>query len=288
MNLITTVGIELELSNVTSAVNRDIEELRRNLAAYGWTVKTDASCGQNGPGPELVSPVIATDDKLQEVAQVCQLATRLGYKVTHKCGFHVHLGVRDFNHAEPFIKFMHHFEDIFFALAPGRKQTQWCNGLSPAIVERLKLGLGWQAWQGRYYWLNGMAFARHGTLEIRLMSGSLNPVHVLGWVNFLLYTFDMCQRRLIDIPGWEKEPGDDEQVFNKLLRALKLNEDTPAELVGSQAVIGKNVRSYLIQRWYDVHSNVDAIRQERKRRRLAAWKGTEKFQPLFSTQTQTL
>lgn len=288
----TTAGVELELNN-QAGINHDIVELRAKLERFtGWVVKTDGSCGDRGAGPEVISPIMRTEADLHKVDEVCHELTRLGYEVTPKCGFHVHIGVSALTavQRDRFIQLLHQFENVFFKLAPGRRATRWCKEIPANYIEAVRRGAGWQAWTDRYHWVNGCAFSRHTTCEIRLMSGSLNPRQVVGWVNLLLHLYDVCRKGVLAGElSWVKEASDSDATLRKLMTVARLTaEDELDDFNPDERLRVGLARTYLLQRWEDVQNDVVSIRQERKRRLHAAWKGQEKFEPVFAKPTVTM
>lgn len=282
----------MELNN-QAGVNRDVNEIRRHLARFtGWKVKLDGSCGDNGAGPEVISPIMSTDEDLAKVDEVCHELTRLGYEVTPKCGYHVHIGVSRLNAAQRdrFIQLMHQFENVFFKLAPGRRATRWCKEIPANYIEAVRRGAGWQAWSDRYHWVNGCAYSRHTTCEIRLMSGSLNPRQVVGWVNLLLHIYDVCRKNVLASElSWTKEASDSTETLHKFMDTARLEaDDELTDFTPEERLRAGLARTYLLQRWDDVQNDVLSLRQERKRRLHAAWKGLEKFEPVFARPTVTM
>ena len=291
--LATTCGIELETSE-QAGVNQDIREIQRHLDVYpGWKVKQDGSCGTRGSGPEVISPILRTEADLQVVDSVCRELDHLGYRTTPKCGFHVHLGASHWSPSQrdTFVQFMHQFEDFFFKLAPGRRESTYCKPIPDSFMSGVRAGHGWNSWTDRYHWVNGCAYALHTTVEIRLMSGSLNPRQVLGWVNLLLHTVTLTANpaRFVGSLSWSKETGTDEELLQKFLAMARLtNADEHLDFNAGEQTRAALAREYLLQRWSDVRSDVNEQRAERKRRLHASWRTGAKFEPVFVTAPVTL
>jgi hypothetical protein len=69
------------------------EELYGHSVPRGqWKVVTDGSLGY-AQGAEFVSPPMRGEEGFRQMETVCQVLTRMGAKITSKCGFHVHIDV---------------------------------------------------------------------------------------------------------------------------------------------------------------------------------------------------
>jgi len=281
--LVTTVGVEIEMEN-TRNVNSDVRFISDKLSRAGlnWVVKTDASCGRSGAGVELNSPILRTDADLNSVSRVCEMMDELGYKVTKKCGLHVHIDVRRLTEDERnrLIRFFVQYQDCFFELAPGRRAVHYCAPLTADVLAKLRQNRGWSAWSTRYFWMNGCAYTEHGTVEFRLMSGSLNPNHVTGWVNFLLYVYDKVVNHgaFGDATFFHPDASTGRDCFDKMLHVTGLDN---LEVEGRAEV----ARSWVTARWDDAHSDVQSIRAERRRRLQAAWRGEAPYVKIVSPNT---
>ena len=282
MNLATTVGIELEVNNVANPTS-DRDFVTRNVEKLvpGWLVKNDGSCGKKGGyGVEVISPILKTEADLSQVAKICPALKRLSFRVDGHCGLHVHLGVKDLTYAQTLrlLRFFVTHEDAFFSLDPSRRLINFCKALPRELKTRLLSTFPpssqhdlYSAWPERYFWLNGCSYAKHGTLELRLMGGTLNERHVLGWVRFLLYLVESV-KNYAELDKTQKSAGDaftDMVVASRIARHL----DTPGT---------KLAYEWLMKRHADCVSfqDLDKQRAERRARRLAAWAGGPKFEPV--------
>lgn len=284
----TTVGVEIEVQNI-AGVQRDLAYVTNNFARRSnlpdWEVKLDGSCGRSGHGVEVVSPILKTDEDLKSIVRACAALKRLGFEVTSKCGLHVHLGVEDLSTAsrDRLLRFFVRHENGFFLLDPSRRQSTYCKPLCPLIVNGIKEGRGWNAWNDRYYWLNGKAFSRHRTVELRLMGGSLDEHHIIGWVHFLLHVYESCKNGL-DVETWDQvQLADDFSTFTAMLQEANF-DGAPDQ---KRAVIA---REWALGRYQNVQGFQDnaRIRAERRQRRLDAWSGKKPFVPIFSHASKTI
>ncbi|MDX5347295.1 MAG: amidoligase family protein [Hymenobacteraceae bacterium] len=205
-----TFGIEIEAYGVTMAKLKT--ELERQgilveIEGYNhttrrhWKIVTDASLnGRNAF--ELVSPVLEGETGLEQVQKVCKALKRCNALINKTCGLHVHFGANDFElkqwknlyknylnyeglidsfmpqsrrgDSNPYCKsLMHNFRteaDAFAAIDRCRSVEQ----ISQKITGR-----------SRYCKLNAESFFRHGTVEFRQHSGTIEVDKILNWVKFL-------------------------------------------------------------------------------------------------------
>lgn len=285
----TKVGLEIEIENICG-VNTDIQKVRENFQRRAncpdWNIKTDGSCGRSGYGVECVSPVLVTEEDLTQVVRACVALRKLGFKATPKCGLHVHLDVSrlDAEQRRRFIQFFVHFENAFYLFDPTRKTNRFCLPLSESIMAMLQAGGSWDSWESRYHWMNGQAFSKHGTCEFRLMGGTIDEEHILGWTNFLLHIYDQTVNHGLDVDCWNKG-------WNKVVRADDVELLT--ELVSNANLAGPGTRNerraqiareWASRRFRDAQNFQDLarLRAERRARRLDAWSGKKPYMPIFA------
>ncbi len=172
-----------------------------------WDIKRDGSCGF-----EAVSPVIRTVAELKACAKVAKLVADHGGVVNSNCGFHVHVGLRDLPlaHYSRLFAFLTRYQQAFFLLVPqDRRTNSFCKPLNENLVSGIKMlsakadrcavlsqvstetVSSWfdREWQDKNVWLNGKTFARIGTLEFRLLGGTLDPAQIEGYILFLMQVF---------------------------------------------------------------------------------------------------
>jgi hypothetical protein len=284
MNLPTTIGVELEFVN-QAGTTADLRALRSRLEPEfpTWGFGTDGSCGL-----EFRSPILRTEADLAGVEAMAERIRGLGFRTNERCGLHVHVDVRQLTDAQRrlFMKFFVQFEDLFFGLCPDRRSNTYCKPIPLGYLQALRHNPSWSVWTDRYHWMNGQAFARHGTCEFRLMGGSLNTRQIMGWMNLLLHIYSMVVNGMIherDLMNFEKDNTQSTELLHKFAVMLHLDTeeqtlefDTPQ--LRTRAGLSKE---YLFTRWEDVRSDTLSVRAERRRRRLAAWKGEEQFEPLY-------
>lgn len=202
-----TFGIEIECYS-----NRSRDEVARAITAAGiecfdagyshattrqWKVVRDGSLSSAnlGGGLEVVSPVLRGADGFEQVRKVCAALATVGAKVDRTCGFHVHVGVRDFVTLD-FMKrlvidYAHYESTIDFLMPASRRGSAntYCRSMA-GYVEAVKRTRSMDDLQGvlntRYTKLNLTAFWRHGTVEFRQHSGTTEFDKMINWVKLCL------------------------------------------------------------------------------------------------------
>jgi hypothetical protein len=159
-----------------------------------WKVVSDSTVDA-----EVVSPPLpGTAASLAQVAQVCDLMTAYGCRVSRSCGTHVHVGVKDrFENQVGFFKELVRtyakFQPIFDQLvAPSRRGTNcgyarpiiWTDAVANATTLR---GLAQIISAGHFTNPNIWdAYSRHGTVEFRQHQGTLNGEKINNWIRLCL------------------------------------------------------------------------------------------------------
>lgn len=279
-----SVGVEIEVTGSSSIFSKIAKKA-------GWEERQDRSCGH-----EFVSPPITEMPGLTRVDEVCQALKRVA-SVDVRCGLHVHVGMRD--HTDPinFLRLLVWFEKFFFALAPCRAEVTYAKPLTPQILKVLQAlsgagGEGWHlAWDSRYHWINGMAFNAHGTLEFRLMPGTINGFQVSGWMVFLSVLARVVELRPFENPELMVSTAslsfDYAELSGYLRQAVKIPEISQIYHLVERALI------WLEARWLDCQDRnipdaiaVEQVRKDRRQARLKAWQSFDgQFTPKFAPKT---
>jgi hypothetical protein len=211
-------------NRVASGVAQDIIDAGVGCSFVGynhhrsdnWKIVTDISIRPptGFVGLELVSPVLG-ETTLSQVETVCNTVTRLGARTNRSCGLHVHIGARHLS-IETLRRlaylYIEHEEVIDSLLPPSRRanNNNFCKSLKTnVIMDRLRTartveeiskailrtGSGYSETPSRYVKLNFTSYWRHGTVEFRQHSGTIDPAKIIKWVY-------LCQK-MVDIAGME-------------------------------------------------------------------------------------
>lgn len=172
-----------------------------------WKIVTDSSISSTAGyiGLEIVSPPL-NDATLAQVDTVCQVLIAAGAKVNRSCGLHVHIGARalTINTLKKLAYLYHDHEDAIDSVMPPSRRSgnnTYCAPLKGGTnFERLAEARFPQdiAYAirsgGRYVKLNYVAFGRHGTVEFRQHSGTVDPIKITKWVFFCSRLVELAQR----------------------------------------------------------------------------------------------
>lgn len=199
-----TFGIEIEFKSTRGSreiaralteagIVTEAEGYNHSTRAY-WKIVSDASV----PGGwELVSPPLAFDDaSFAQIETVSQVLIGLGAKIDRQCGLHVHHLARDLSIAQigKVLALYTKHETWIDAMMPASRRgtsNQYCRTLnvlgdvartveafvacrSREDIERLL--------SSRYFKVNPAALWRHGTLEFRHHSGTVEAAKIIAWV----------------------------------------------------------------------------------------------------------
>lgn len=207
-----TYGVEIELVGLTQA--RALEILAaHDVCAYStgyghdnsrnmWKITTDSSvsCERTGSGIEIVSPILKGKAGLEEIRRVAAALEANGARINKTCGLHVHVGARDLSalHVQSILNRYSTFENVIDSMMPASRRgdrNHFCLPITEIIRwdSRELLTKPWPALVdmarsvgSRYYKINVSAYLRHGTLEFRQHSGTVNPEKIVNWVLFCL------------------------------------------------------------------------------------------------------
>ncbi len=209
-----TFGIELEAFGVERHIVCDalnaagivcvVEGYNHSTRSY-WKIVNDGSI-QGEHSFELVSPPLAGSEGVKQVETVCKVLHSLGVKVNKSCGTHVHHGAGDLTLAQwqSLCKYFLRYEETMDTIMPksrradkelGWRETDYCKAVrrrfadlhdaftkiasATTLHELADIFCG----NDRYHTLNMTAFWRHGTVEFRQHSGTIDAEKILHWVS---------------------------------------------------------------------------------------------------------
>jgi hypothetical protein len=169
--------------------NEDYNHHTRNH----WKIVPDGSISQ---GFELVSPPLSGGEGLAEVILAARVLVQIGCYVDTSCGLHVHVDANDLSGASVVnaVRRMVRYESEIDTMVPAHRRSN-----SFALSNRQQLGVMEQhlssdpdasarticgVVSGRYRKLNTAAYIRHGTLEFRQHSGSIDGTKIANWIMF--------------------------------------------------------------------------------------------------------
>jgi len=152
-----------------------------------WKLVRDGSCGL-----ELVSPILSGEDGLRQIEAVCDALREVGAKVDTSCGLHVHVDARDLSEkevAKVFIAYSR-YEPLFDALLPVSRRgnlNRFCLSIKDAVSLAADYANNLQhtyrrQYGTRYLKVNLESLIRHGSIEFRQHSGTIESEKINNWV----------------------------------------------------------------------------------------------------------
>ncbi|WP_266206263.1 amidoligase family protein [Pontibacter kalidii] len=187
---------ELERQGITVA----IEGYNHTTRAH-WKIVTDASIS-GAQGFELVSPVLQGEAGLEQVKKACKALKKCNALINRSCGMHIHFGANDFELAQwkNLYKNYINYEGLIDSFLPVSRRANnniYCRSLlnrfssesvaysaidSCSNIEQIAQKV---TGRDRYFKLNAESFFRHGTVEFRQHSGTIEVDKVVNWITFL-------------------------------------------------------------------------------------------------------
>ena len=214
-------GIELEIVGITrqtalralSAVGIHVQGEAYNHTTRGhWKLVPDSSVSG---GFEVVSPILEGERGIEEAMTVAEALSDAGATVNRSCGFHVHFDAADLNAADVKIivnRYAAHEAEIDAFMPPSRRggENSFCLPVARFLNRRFDEARTIEelaaAQPGRYFKVNLQSYRRHGTLEFRQHSGTVNANKVANWVRFLGEFIDQCKRPAAPAPAVPAAP----------------------------------------------------------------------------------
>lgn len=192
-------GIEIEFFGVDhSLLAAKIRErgIGCNVEGYNhsvrnhWKIVNDSSIYGNFSG-ELVSPILNGEEGLRQVEIVCEVLGECNAKVNRSCGLHVHHDAADFkvSQLKNFVDFYKKCEIEIDKMMPASRRGEtnsYCKSVLNAEKEEFL--------EDRYYKVNLTSFYRHGTIEFRHHSGTVEFEKIKNWIIFTALIVGRCRR----------------------------------------------------------------------------------------------
>lgn len=194
-------GIEIECKGITMeaalaaiqavGVGCNIENYNHQVSS-AWKIVTDASVSG---GFEVVSPILSGNEGLAEVQKVSDALVNAGATVEKDCGFHVHVDARDLNGltiANILVRYAKYEAQIDAFMPKSRRENnnRFCASVVGLASRFQNLGMDASnrsvagMVSNRYYKLNLCSFVRHGTVEFRQHSGTVEARKMIPWILF--------------------------------------------------------------------------------------------------------
>lgn len=157
-----------------------------------WKVVSDGSLS-GGNGMEIVSPPLQGETSLEQINKVCAVLNRLGATVNRTCGLHVHvdaagLTVQAMRRLAAIYIENENIIDSFMPMSRRASNNHFCGSLRGTNMTALATARDASAIShavahgNRYVKLNFSAFLRHGTVEFRHHSGTVDADKINKWL----------------------------------------------------------------------------------------------------------
>lgn len=193
------VGIEIEFYSKADEKTLALELTKSGIGEWG-NLKGDASLNNSAVpntnnskqhyGQELT--ICVPESKMEEVVEkACGMLNKIGAKVNATCGLHVHIDVRNRTKEVVFHNLVK-AQPLMYAMQPeGRRKSKYCrkqewSGITDAITK----GAAVYAHNSRRVGVNPESVQKHNTIEMRMHSGTTNPIKIINWVKMLVAIAD--------------------------------------------------------------------------------------------------
>jgi len=215
-----------------------------NTTRNYWKIVTDGSVvshlrdyeGHN----EIVSPILKGINGLKQIEIVCRVLTENNIKVNKSCGLHVHHGCRNITGsivdqiARNALVIYHKYQSKFNKMMPqSRRNNQYSRSFSSSELRTLRNGT-LQCTRTRYKVINIESFWRHGTLEFRQHSGTIEFAKIINWIK-ITQSVVIQSKRLsdsnVDIWNYEFRKFETELNFSREIKNYIQNRITKFETV---------------------------------------------------------
>ncbi|MDR2819449.1 MAG: amidoligase family protein [Desulfovibrio sp.] len=194
-------GAELEMTGITReqavsalrSVNINVrDEIYNHQTRDYWKIVPDGSVSG---GFEVVSPILEGEAGLEQLRIVATALDDMGGSVNRSCGYHVHFDAAgmDVAHIRSIVTRYAAFEaeiDAFMPASRRGSENTFCRSVvALSRNDRFRNATSMSelitVQGGRYFKVNLQSFHRHGTVEFRQHSGTLNAAKAVNWVRFL-------------------------------------------------------------------------------------------------------
>jgi hypothetical protein len=188
------VGFELEFfSKATPHMNK-LGELH-----YDGSIE----CPDEFIAREFSSHIFNGDGLLEAIKEVGSQLKNVNAQVNKTCGFHVHLDMQNETNEEQenIVKWWYEFEKILFAfVSPSRRYNSYTEEIKSRIDSTVKFAKATTSYKNalrhnRYHALNVVAFDKHGSFEVRLHQGTVDPEKIHHWTLLLIAFFDTFTKK---------------------------------------------------------------------------------------------
>jgi hypothetical protein len=214
-------GAELEMTGITreqaaralQQIGIDIRDENYNHSTQNyWKIVSDSSVRG---GFEVVSPILQGEEGLEQLQAVVTALDDMGGNVNRSCGYHVHFDATSLSlaHMRAIVtRYAAHEAEIDTFMPRSRRgnDNTFCRSMAALAANRNFQNASTiqelvNAQGSRYFKVNLQSYYRHGTIEFRQHSGTLNAAKAVNWVRFL-GAFINATVAIVDAPAATPAP----------------------------------------------------------------------------------
>ncbi|MBF0350919.1 MAG: amidoligase family protein [SAR324 cluster bacterium] len=203
-----------------------------------WKIVNDGSVMGSGYSTEVVSPVLSGEEGLRQIEIVCRVLGEAGCTINRSCGLHVHHDARDFKFGnwKRLVKAYAKFEDVLDSFMPESRRKNnntYCRsavigtlgGLCEKVNQQTNY-VGIKSMIGtRYVKLNVESFLRHGTVEFRHHSGTMDFDKIANWIKVTQAMVEMSHNPHKDYGYGSSVRNTKAGTFGEFFKALNLSDE---------------------------------------------------------------
>ena len=205
-------GVEIETYNVvrSSLIKKGT---RKGLAIrsegynhddnqHYYKIVSDGSLQGNDTN-EIVSPILQGNDGLNSLKRLCDALNEIDARVNKSCGLHIHIGaatMSDRHYLNIIVNYqrLEALIDSFMPVSRRGNNNGYCRSLRDFDFSRCTTKRDvYDLMNSRYYKINAHAFFRHGTLEFRQHSGTVDYTKISHWIAFLAALVKYSEKNVI-------------------------------------------------------------------------------------------
>jgi hypothetical protein len=150
---------------------------------------------------ELVTSILKGNAAIDKIRIACDIFEQFGIKVNKSCGLHVHhasvtaTGQKNENILKICAVMYKKWQRKINSMLPSsRRDNNYARPLSPTEIEALKSRDLSRPHGDRYRVVNPEAYARHGTVEFRQHSGTVDYDKIINWVKITMAMVKKAQQ----------------------------------------------------------------------------------------------
>ncbi len=211
-------GVEIEFTSpmnmfdtaawLTTNTEIDVRaEHYNHTTRTNWKIVMDGSvrANSNQYAMEIVSPVLNGKDGFKAIEMICAGLNVLCCSVNSSCGLHVHHEAGNFGQDKisKMIKYYKKAEKVIDQMMPTSRRgntNNFCRsmtGLNENVMP-----------PSRYYKVNFESLVRHGTVEFRQHSGTIDSDKIINWVILTgIIMFKVSEKKPVtgkEYPAWSR------------------------------------------------------------------------------------